>query len=166
MQPKNRGCSIVQFKRIVSLPERTFFISGMQHCGRGNAIEKHVLHVARPTVDGWFGRRRRTILQFYVTYHKWANIMPKTVLFCSLPFSFTDSFESIGSILMDTNGYPSDEAKKALIGLSRDLRGLAFSSNTRASYMMFFEWMWENPPTDQFYWFEISLKTFISHNPL
>lgn len=53
-----------------------------------------------------------------------------------------DSFESIGLILMDTNGYPSDEAKKALIGLSRDLRGLAFSSNTRASYMMFFDWMY------------------------
>lgn len=56
-------------------------------------------------------------------------------------FFLPDSFESIGSILMDTNGYPSDEAKKALIGLSRDLRGLAFSSNTRASYMMFFDWM-------------------------
>lgn len=58
-----------------------------------------------------------------------------------LTFSSTDSFESIGSILMDNNGYPSDEAKKALIGLSRDLRGLAFSSNTRSSYMMFFDWM-------------------------
>ncbi|XP_037051893.1 ran-binding protein 16 [Bradysia coprophila] len=62
--------------------------------------------------------------------------------FYNFMLPITNSFESIGSILMDTNGYPSDEAKKALIGLSRDLRGLAFSSNTRASYMMFFDWIY------------------------
>lgn len=53
----------------------------------------------------------------------------------------TDAFESIGSRLMDTNTYPSEETKKALIGLARDLRGLACASNTRSAYMMFFDWM-------------------------
>lgn len=44
-------------------------------------------------------------------------------------------------MLIDSNGYPREEAKKGLIGLSRDLRGLAYSSNTRGAYMMFFDWM-------------------------
>lgn len=52
-----------------------------------------------------------------------------------------DQFESIGSAIMDTNTYPSEEAKKALIGLSRDLRGLTFSSSKKNAYMMFFDWM-------------------------
>lgn len=43
---------------------------------------------------------------------------------------------------MDTNTYPSEEAKKALIGLSRDLRGLTFSSSKKNAYMMFFDWMY------------------------
>lgn len=37
--------------------------------------------------------------------------------------------------------YPSEETKKAIIGLSRDLRGLAFAFNTKAAFMMFFDWM-------------------------
>lgn len=44
---------------------------------------------------------------------------------------------------MDTNSYPSEEAKKALIGLSRDLRGLTFSSSKKNAYMMFFDWMYD-----------------------
>lgn len=56
-------------------------------------------------------------------------------------FACTDSFQSIGSIIMDTNSYPNEEAKKALIGLARDLRGLACASSNRSSYMMFFDWM-------------------------
>lgn len=38
--------------------------------------------------------------------------------------------------------FASDEAKKALIGLARDLRGLAFAFNTKTSYMMLFDWMY------------------------
>lgn len=53
----------------------------------------------------------------------------------------SDQFESIGSAIMDTNTYPSEEAKKALIGLARDLRGLTFSSSKKNAYMMFFDWM-------------------------
>lgn len=55
---------------------------------------------------------------------------------------------------MDNNNYPSEEAKKALIGLSRDLRGLALASNTRSHYMMFFDWMYVyrvHPDCDLFY---------------
>lgn len=54
---------------------------------------------------------------------------------------FADAFESIGTMLMDSSTYPSEEAKKALIGLARDLRGLAYASTTRTVYMMFFDWM-------------------------
>lgn len=38
--------------------------------------------------------------------------------------------------------FAADEAKKALIGLARDLRGLAFAFNTKTSYMMLFDWMY------------------------
>lgn len=54
---------------------------------------------------------------------------------------FAGQFESIGSAIMDTSTYPSEEVKKALIGLSRDLRGLALSSSKKTAYMMFFDWM-------------------------
>ena len=32
--------------------------------------------------------------------------------------------------------------QRTLIGLSRDLRGIAFAFNTKASYMMLFDWMY------------------------
>lgn len=38
--------------------------------------------------------------------------------------------------------FADEEAKKALIGLARDLRGLAFAFNTKTSYMMLFDWMY------------------------
>lgn len=42
----------------------------------------------------------------------------------------------------ETPLFTTDEAKKALIGLARDLRGLAFAFNTKTSYMMLFDWMY------------------------
>lgn len=48
--------------------------------------------------------------------------------------------------LVDTPLFAAEEAKKALIGLSRDLRGLAFAFNTKISYMMLFDWVY---PFDQ-----------------
>ncbi|XP_026275321.1 exportin-7 isoform X1 [Frankliniella occidentalis] len=56
----------------------------------------------------------------------------------------TASFESIGSMLAlaESPMFSAEEAKKALIGLARDLRGLAFAFNTKASYMMLFDWIY------------------------
>ena len=34
------------------------------------------------------------------------------------------------------------QVKRALIGLARDLRGVAFAFNTKTSYMMLFEWLY------------------------
>jgi exportin-7 len=42
----------------------------------------------------------------------------------------------------ETPLFAAEEAKKALIGLARDLRGLAFAFNTKTSYMMLFDWMY------------------------
>lgn len=53
----------------------------------------------------------------------------------------TDAFESLGPLMLGNASYPPEEAKKALIGLSRDLRGLVSVFNTQVSYMMFFDWM-------------------------
>ncbi|XP_039282073.1 exportin-7 isoform X2 [Nilaparvata lugens] len=56
----------------------------------------------------------------------------------------TNAFESIGAMLAhaDTPLFAAEEAKKALIGLARDLRGLAFAFNTKPSYMMLFDWVY------------------------
>lgn len=37
--------------------------------------------------------------------------------------------------------FPSEEARKELIGLSRDLRGLTHAFNSKNPYMMLFDWM-------------------------
>lgn len=54
------------------------------------------------------------------------------------------AFENIGTLIAtaDSPLFASDDTKKALIGLARDLRGLAFSFNTKTSYMMLFDWMY------------------------
>ena len=59
-------------------------------------------------------------------------------------FVVSAAFESIGSMLAiaDSPLFNAEEAKKALIGLARDLRGLAFAFNTKPSYMMLFDWMY------------------------
>lgn len=50
----------------------------------------------------------------------------------------SDQFES----LIALNDYSNQEAKKAIIGLARDLRGLAYALNSKVPYAMFFEWIY------------------------
>lgn len=54
----------------------------------------------------------------------------------------TTSFDALANILKSNNLFNVDKAKKALIGIARDLRGLAFAFNTKASFMMLFEWIY------------------------
>lgn len=56
----------------------------------------------------------------------------------------TAAFENFGTMLAQagTPLFAADEAKKALIGLARDLRGLAYALNTKTSYMMLFDWIY------------------------
>ncbi|OXB64984.1 hypothetical protein ASZ78_007387 [Callipepla squamata] len=51
----------------------------------------------------------------------------------------TVSFESVTRML--NNSLKQEEAKRMLIGLARDLRGIAFALNTKTSYTMLFDWM-------------------------
>lgn len=37
---------------------------------------------------------------------------------------------------------PGEQVKNALIGLARDIRGLAYSFNQKTPYMMFFDWIY------------------------
>ncbi|XP_055389487.1 ran-binding protein 16 isoform X2 [Condylostylus longicornis] len=62
--------------------------------------------------------------------------------FYSFMTPLTNQFESLGSIMMGNNSFPNEEAKKAIIGLARDLRGLAFSLNSKSPYMMLFDWIY------------------------
>ncbi|XP_033169324.1 ran-binding protein 16 isoform X2 [Drosophila mauritiana] len=54
----------------------------------------------------------------------------------------TNQFESLGSVMMDNNIFSNEEAKKVIIGLARDLRGLALPLNARIQYTMLFEWLY------------------------
>ncbi|KAG8202063.1 hypothetical protein JTE90_010427 [Oedothorax gibbosus] len=56
----------------------------------------------------------------------------------------TATFETVGNSLstVDTGLFDETETKKQLIGLARDLRGLAFAFNSKVSYMMLFEWLY------------------------
>ena len=53
----------------------------------------------------------------------------------------TSAFEQLGQVLA-AGGYNSEEVRKTVIGLARDLRGLAFAFNTKTSYMMLFDWIY------------------------
>ncbi|XP_043194431.1 exportin-7-B-like isoform X2 [Amphibalanus amphitrite] len=55
----------------------------------------------------------------------------------------TAAFDAIGTLMAsEANMFQGEETKKALIGLARDLRGLVFAFNTKASYMMLFDWIY------------------------
>ncbi|OXU26700.1 hypothetical protein TSAR_005650 [Trichomalopsis sarcophagae] len=58
----------------------------------------------------------------------------------------TAALESLGQLMRaaDTPLFAAEEAKKALIGLARDLKGLAYAFNTKTSYMMLFDWIYPN----------------------
>lgn len=74
------------------------------------------------------------ILRFYC---------PVIILFLSAPHP-SGAFDSVGRLLAqaETPVFQAEEAKKGLIGLARDLRGLAYAFNTKTSYMMLFDWMY------------------------
>lgn len=42
----------------------------------------------------------------------------------------------------ETPMFQADEAKMCLIGLARDIRGLASSFSSKPSYMMLFDWLY------------------------
>ncbi|XP_070332943.1 ran-binding protein 17 isoform X1 [Odocoileus virginianus] len=52
----------------------------------------------------------------------------------------TVSFETVLQIL--NNNFKQEDVKRMLIGLARDLRGIAFALNTKTSYTMLFDWMY------------------------
>ncbi|KAF9419633.1 hypothetical protein HW555_003911 [Spodoptera exigua] len=64
--------------------------------------------------------------------------------FLAFMMPLTAAFESIIGLLNgpDTAMYNSEDAKKTLIGLARDLRGLAFAFSTKTTYMMLFDWIY------------------------
>ncbi|XP_012940207.1 exportin-7 isoform X2 [Aplysia californica] len=55
----------------------------------------------------------------------------------------TAHFESVGGLLANANvSINMEEAKRSLIGLARDLRGITFAFSNKTSYMMLFEWIY------------------------
>merc|ERR1712080_304097 len=49
---------------------------------------------------------------------------------------------SLGQVLSNSGSYNCEEVRKTVIGLARDLRGIAFAFNTKTSYMMLFDWIY------------------------
>jgi exportin-7 len=58
-----------------------------------------------------------------------------------MSFLVSDAFDSIGRVMMNSID-PGEQVKNALIGLARDIRGLAYSFNQKTPYMMFFDWIY------------------------
>lgn len=55
----------------------------------------------------------------------------------------TNQLDTIGNIMSQAiNKESLNEVKLPLIGLARDLRGLAFAFNSRAAYMQLFDWLY------------------------
>merc|ERR1719244_983895 len=57
----------------------------------------------------------------------------------------TGSFEGLHNVLPaagPTQASQQNGTKKVLIGLARDLRGIAFAFNTKPSYSMLFDWIY------------------------
>ncbi|XP_061312398.1 ran-binding protein 17 isoform X1 [Pezoporus flaviventris] len=52
----------------------------------------------------------------------------------------TVSFENVAQLF--NSSFVQEEAKRMLIGLARDLRGIAFALNTKTSYTMLFDWIY------------------------
>ncbi|KAK2118596.1 Ran-binding protein 17 [Saguinus oedipus] len=52
----------------------------------------------------------------------------------------TVAFETVLQIF--NNNFKQEDVKRMLIGLARDLRGIAFALNTKTSYTMLFDWMY------------------------
>ncbi|XP_028384819.1 ran-binding protein 17 isoform X1 [Phyllostomus discolor] len=52
----------------------------------------------------------------------------------------TVSFETV--LQMFNNNFKQEDVKRMLIGLARDLRGIAFALNTKTSYTMLFDWLY------------------------
>lgn len=64
--------------------------------------------------------------------------------FTQFMLPITSAFDSVGRLLAQAESpvFQAEEAKKGLIGLARDLRGLAYAFNTKTSYMMLFDWIY------------------------
>ncbi|KAL3864345.1 hypothetical protein ACJMK2_006036 [Sinanodonta woodiana] len=54
----------------------------------------------------------------------------------------TAAFDNVGTLLSNAISAKTEETKRLLIGLARDLRGVIFAFNTRTSYMMLFDWIY------------------------
>ncbi|CAM4730296.1 unnamed protein product [Leuciscus chuanchicus] len=53
----------------------------------------------------------------------------------------TAAFEAVAQ-MFSTNTFNEQEAKRTLVGLVRDLRGIAFAFNAKTSFMMLFDWIY------------------------
>ncbi|XP_076033625.1 ran-binding protein 16 isoform X1 [Oratosquilla oratoria] len=64
--------------------------------------------------------------------------------FTQFMLPITSAFDNVGRLLAQagTAMFQAEDAKKGLIGLARDLRGLAYAFNTKTSYMMLFDWIY------------------------
>ncbi|XP_073413217.1 exportin-7 isoform X3 [Dendrobates tinctorius] len=61
--------------------------------------------------------------------------------FSQFMMPLTAAFESMAQ-MFNSNSFNEQEAKRSLVGLVRDLRGIAFAFNAKSSFMMLFDWIY------------------------
>ena len=64
------------------------------------------------------------------------------VMLISWLFSLSATAERLHSFMQSRHVVSEEEVQRTLIGLCRDLRGVALAFNSRTGYMMLFDWMY------------------------
>lgn len=84
--------------------------------------------------------RCRTVFFTALTHLLMINLGEDENEFKNFMLPLTVSFESVTQMLNSSS--EQEEAKRMLIGLARDLRGIAFALNTKTSYTMLLDWIY------------------------
>ena len=91
-----------------------------------------------PFLNQYANTRNRTI--FYATLGRLLFMEDSTEKFAAFMAPFGQLCEQLAST--DPAGFRSDAVKHALIGLFRDLRGIASAANSRRTYGLLFDWLY------------------------
>ncbi|KAM5298237.1 LOW QUALITY PROTEIN: ran-binding protein 17 [Ctenodactylus gundi] len=84
--------------------------------------------------------RCRTIFYMALTRLLMVDLGEDEDEFVNFMLPLTVSFETVLQIF--NNNFKQEDVKRMLIGLARDLRGIAFALNTKTSYTMLFDWIY------------------------
>eukprot|EP00242_Pyramimonas_sp_CCMP2087_P001295 CAMPEP_0198228690 /NCGR_PEP_ID=MMETSP1445-20131203/113729_1 /TAXON_ID=36898 /ORGANISM="Pyramimonas sp., Strain CCMP2087" /LENGTH=1057 /DNA_ID=CAMNT_0043909107 /DNA_START=452 /DNA_END=3625 /DNA_ORIENTATION=+ len=105
-----------------------------------NFILGHHTHEHFPFLDPPVNTRNRTI--FYATLGRLLFMEDTPSKFNAFMAPLTAVCNNLASVAGDVNAFRSPQVKSTLIGLARDLRGIALATNSRRTYGLLFDWLY------------------------